>query len=226
MSALEPTRKLYGYWRSSAAYRVRIALNLKGLAYETVPVHLVNNGGEQHAPAYRALNPQELVPTLIDRGQTIRQSLAIIEYLDEAYAEATQLLPREPLARARVRGIALAIACDTHPLNNTRVLGYLERELHVAQDVRERWVRHWVALGLGAIEELCAGDTATGRYCHGDQPTQADVLLIPQLYVARRFALDLAPYPTLRRVEEACLSLEAFEKARPENQPDAPEKQG
>lgn len=218
----QTTRQLFSYWRSSAAYRVRIALNLKGLAYDVLPVHLVNNGGEQHRPEFRAVNPQELVPVLIDDSHAIRQSIAIIEYLDEAYPDGTRLLPAEPLARARVRGLALAVACDVHPLNNTRALQYLERELQVAQTARERWTRHWIALGFAALEELLAPDPATGRFCHGDAPGMADALLIPQLYNARRWSLDLAPYPTLCRIEAECAALHAFERARPENQVDAP----
>lgn len=222
----ETTRKLYSYWRSSAAYRVRIALNLKGLSYAVLPVHLVNNGGEQHRPEYRAVNPQELVPVLIDGAHAIRQSIAIIEYLDEAYPGGARLLPTEPLARARVRGLALAIACDVHPMNNTRALQYLERELRVAEPERARWTRHWIALGFAALEELLAPDPATGRFCHSDAPGMADALLIPQLYNARRWSLDLTPYPTLCRIEAECAALDAFVRARPENQVDAPKSEG
>ncbi len=218
----ETTRKLYSYWRSSAAYRVRIALNLKGLPYVVLPVHLVNNGGEQHRSEFHAVNPQELVPVLVDGAHALRQSIAIIEYLDEAYPGSARLLPSEPLARARVRGLALAIACDVHPMNNTRALQYLERELHVPEVERARWTRHWIALGFAALEELLAPDPATGRFCHGDAPGMADALLVPQLYNARRWSLDLAPYPTLCRIETECAALDAFERARPENQVDAP----
>jgi maleylacetoacetate isomerase len=218
----ESHRKLYSYWRSSAAYRARIALNLKGLAYEIVPVHLVANGGEQHAREYHAINPQELIPTLVDGANTISQSLAIVEYLDEAYADAAPLLPRDPEARARVRSLALAIACDIHPLNNSRVIQYLERELHVAEDARLRWTRHWIALTFAALEERLATDAATGKFCHGDVPGMADTLLIPQIYNARRWSLDLAPYPTLLRIDAACAQHDAFVRAHPDNQPDAP----
>ena len=216
------TRTLYSYWRSSAAYRTRIALNLKGLQYEIASVNLVSDGGQQHAPAYRTVNPQELVPTLVDGERVIRQSIAIIEYLDETYPQATLLLPPEPRSRARVRALALAVACDIHPLGNTRVLKYLETELGVPQVERERWIRHWTALGLAAIEHLVANDVVAGRFCHGDTPTMADVTLIPQIYNARRWGLDLAPYPTLQRIDAACLELDAFQRARPEVQPDAP----
>ena len=215
-------RKLYSYWRSSAAYRVRIALNLKGLPYSTIPVHLVDNGGEQHAPDYHAINPQELVPTLVEGERVFRQSLAIIEYLDEMYPQTAPLLPADARSRARVRSLALAIACDVHPLNNSRVLQYLERNLRIAQDQRDAWVRHWIAAGFAAFEELVANDATTGTFCHGDAPTLADVLLIPQLYNARRWSLELGAYPTLLRIEAACVPLEAFERARPENQADAP----
>ncbi len=215
------SRKLYSYWRSSAAYRARIALNLKGLDYEIVPVHLVANGGEQHTDRYHALNPQELIPSLVDGANTVTQSLAIIEYLDETYADEP-LLPREPASRARVRSLALAIACDVHPLNNSRVMQYLERELRVAEDARLQWTRHWIALTFAALEERLAADPATGKFCHGDAPGMADALLIPQIYNARRWNMDLAPYPTLLRIDAACARLDAFVRAHPDNQPDAP----
>ncbi|MEP6939862.1 MAG: maleylacetoacetate isomerase [Rudaea sp.] len=216
------TLKLYSYWRSSAAYRARIAINLKGLTCQIVPVSLVDEGGQQHSASYHEVNPQELVPTLIDGERVIRQSLAIIEYLDEMYPQGTALLPAEPRSRARVRALALAVACDIHPLNNTRVLKFLEHEMGVAQAGRERWIRHWIALGLAALEELIADDVVAGEFCHGDAPTMADATLIPQLYNARRWGLDLAAYPTLARIESACLALDAFERARPERQADAP----
>ena len=219
------TRKLYSYWRSSAAYRARIALNLKGLAYEIVPVHLVANGGEQHTREYHAINPQELIPTLVDGANTISQSLAIAEYLDEAYPDAP-LLPREPAARARVRSLALAIACDIHPLNNSRVTQYLERELHLTEKARLEWTRHWIALTFAALEERLAADSSTGTFCHGDSPGMADALLIPQLYNARRWDMDLTPYPTLLRIDAACAQIDAFARAHPDNQPDAPKKSG
>ncbi|GAB2492732.1 maleylacetoacetate isomerase [Pseudoxanthomonas sangjuensis] len=216
----EPLR-LYSYWRSSAAWRVRIGLHLKGLAYETVPVHLLRDGGQQHAPDYAARNPQQLVPVLLHGERTLRQSLAILEYLEEIHPEPA-LLPAEARDRAHVRGLAQLVACDIHPLNNLRVLQYLEREWNVPQPARDEWVRHWIAGGLAAMEKLLAGDLATGSFCHGEAPGLADCCLVPQLYNARRFGVDLAPYPTIRRIEAACLGLPAFDATRPENQPDAP----
>jgi maleylacetoacetate isomerase len=213
--------KLYSYWRSSAAYRVRIALNLKGLAYETVPVHLVNNGGEQHAPEFHDLNPQELVPVLVDGQRVIRQSLAIIEYLDESFDSETHLLPKSNRARARARALALLVACDIHPLGNLRVIRFLEHELNMPPLERERWSRHWITEGLGAFEALVADNPCTGIYCEGDAPSIADICLVPQVYNAQRLGIDLAPYPTIERICRNCLALTEFEAARPENQPDA-----
>ncbi len=213
---------LYDYWRSSACYRVRIGLNLKGLSYAQKPVHLVRNGGEQHGAEHHALNPMDAVPVLVHGAEVIRQSLAILEYLDEAgEAGAAKLLPTQPLARARVRSLALLVACDVHPLNNLRVMQYLAREFGATPPSREAWMRHWMAEGFRAFEALLASDPATGLCCHGDEPTLADACLIPQVYNANRFGLDLTPFPTIRRVNEHCLSLPAFEAARPENQPDA-----
>ena len=217
----EPQLTLYDYWRSSACYRVRIALNLKGLAYRPKPVHLIRDGGEQHSATHRALNPQESVPVLVDGTRVIRQSLAIIEYLDEVHVDAARLLPATARDRAHVRSLALLVACDIHPLNNLRVMQYLERECHVEQAARERWTRHWMEQGFRAFEAIIAADSATGAYCHGDAPTLADACLIPQVYNAYRFGVDMAPFPTIRRINEQCLSLPAFDKARPENQPDA-----
>jgi maleylacetoacetate isomerase len=211
---------LYGYFRSSAAFRVRIALNLKGIAAEQIPVHLLRGGGEQHGGDYRALNPQGLVPTLVHDGHAIGQSLAIIEYLDEIKPEPP-LLPRETLGRARVRQIAYAIACDIHPLNNLRVLLYLRDKFAVDEPTRAEWQRHWMAKGFAALETLLAGSPETGAYCHGDAPTLADICLIPQLANARRVELDLSAYPTLTRIETHALSHPAFEAALPKNQPDA-----
>lgn len=212
--------KLYGYFRSSAAYRVRIALGLKGLPHEYVPVHLTRDGGEQHSSAYRAVNPLELVPSLEDHGAVLVQSLAIVEYLEETHPQPP-LLPASAAERARVRGLAQTIACDVHPLNNLRVLQYLERELGAAEEARARWYRHWIAEGLEAFEEMLVRSPHTGRFCHGGGPTLADVCLVPQVYNARRFSCDLSPYPTITRIEAACLTLSAFDRARPENQPDA-----
>ena len=217
--------KLYGYFRSSATYRVRIALNLKGLAPELAYVHLRRHGGEQRRPAYAVLNPQHLVPTLTVADATGRevpltQSLAIIEYLEEAYPESP-LLPADPLGRARVRALAQAVACEIQPLPNLRVLNYLTDTLGASADDKQRWTAHWIETGLAAIETLLAGSRETGRFCHGDAPTLADACLVPQVYNARRFEVDLGPYPTIRRIEAACQALPAFDAARPENQADA-----
>ncbi len=213
--------KLYSFWRSSAAYRARIALNLKGLPYELIPVNIAPNSGEQHTDEFHALNPQHMVPVLIDGERVIRQSLAIVEYLDETYAGA-RLLPVTARERARARSLALMIACDIHPLNNTRVLQYLETEFGTPQVERERWVRHWIETGLLALEDLLTTNPSTGTFCEGDTPSIADICLAPQCYNAQRFAIDLSRYPVLSRVYEACLALPAFDRARPENQPDAP----
>lgn len=211
---------LYTYWRSSAAYRVRIGLELKGLAWEARPVHLVREGGEQHLDAYRALNPQQLVPTLLHDGHTLTQSLAIVEYLEERFPQVA-LLPADAAGRARVRALAQLVACDIHPINNLRVMQYLERDLELPADARTQWTLHWIAEGFQAMEALLANSSATGTFCHGDRPGLADLCLLPQLYNAHRFGLDLGPYPTLRRIEAACQALDAFDRARPENQADA-----
>ena len=210
--------KLYSYFRSSAAYRVRIALNLKGIAYEYLPINL--RQGEQRAAPFRSINVQQLVPALADERGTFTQSLAIIEYLEERYPEPP-LLPGPPEARARVRGIALAIACDIHPLDNLRVLQYLTHTLEVGEEAKNIWYRHWIDLGLAALETQLAGDAATGPFCHGATPTLADVCLVPQLANARRLPLPLDAYPTLLRIEAACAALPAFAAAAPDRQPDA-----
>lgn len=206
--------KLYGYFRSSAAYRVRIAMNLKGLRREDVFVHL--RKGEQRAPEYLKLNPQGLVPTLVDGEAAITQSLAILEYLEEVHPKPA-LLPRDPADRARVRGLALAVACDIHPLNNLKVLQRLQKELGLDEAARNAWYHHWVHDGFRAIEAQLAG---AGRFCIGGQPTMADVCLVPQTYNAERFKVDLAPYPTIRRIVAECRALPAFAQAAPEAQPD------
>lgn len=211
---------LYSYFRSSAAYRVRIALNLKGLAYRTLPVHLLRDGGEQHRPAYRAVNPAGLVPALEDRGHTLTQSLAILEYLEEQYPQ-TPLLPRGSADRARVRAIAQSIACEIHPLNNLRVLQYLSGTLGLGEEQKNAWYRHWVGEGLGAVERLLADDPRTGAFCHGDRPTLADCCLVPQVFNARRFGCELDTMPTILAIVARCQSLEAFQRAAPEHQPDA-----
>ncbi|MCD0246695.1 maleylacetoacetate isomerase [Xanthomonas melonis] len=213
--------ELFSYWRSSAAYRVRIGLGLKALDYIARPVHLVRDGGEQHAPAYAQLNPQELVPTLRYGEVVITQSLAILDYLEEAFADTMALLPGAPAERARVRALAQLIACDVHPLNNLRVMQVLEREFTLDATRRQQWTRLWMERGFAALETQLARDARTGRFCHGDTPGLADCVLIPQLYNAHRFEVDLAPYPTLRRIEQACLQLPAFDVARPEKQADA-----
>ncbi|MEC4337952.1 maleylacetoacetate isomerase [Stenotrophomonas pavanii] len=211
---------LYTYWRSSAAYRVRIGLELKGLAWEARPVHLVRDGGEQHRDAYRALNPQQQVPTLLHEGHVLTQSLAILEYLDERFPQVP-LRPADAAGRARVRALAQLVACDIHPINNLRVMQYLERSLQLPADARTQWTLHWIAEGFAAMEALLANSRDTGAFCHGDRPGLADICLLPQLYNAHRFGLDLAPYPTLRRIEAACQALDAFDRARPEHQLDA-----
>ena len=208
---------LYDYFRSSAAYRLRIALNFKGVAPERRFVHL--RKGEQRAPGYLELNPQGFVPMLVlDDGRRLTQSLAIIEYLDETHPEPP-LLPRDSVDRAYVRGIALAIACDIHPLNNTRVLKYLQGPLAQEEPARDEWYRHWIGEGFAAIETMLA--VRAGRHCLGDTPTLADVCLVPQVANARRLATDLAPYPLIRAIDEACRALPAFAAAAPDRHPDA-----
>ncbi len=206
---------LHDYWRSSASYRVRIALEWKRVPYTRVPVHLLRDGGQQLGPAYRKLNPQGLVPTLVDGGTVIPQSLAILEYLEETHPEPP-LLPRDAAGRARVRSLALAIACETHPLQNTRVVKYLEEKLGADEPTRLAWYRHWVETGLAAVEARLAREPATGRFSHGDSPTLADCCLVPQLYNAVRYGCDLSGMQTLLRVRDACLALEAFQRAMPE----------
>jgi maleylacetoacetate isomerase len=212
--------KLYDYFRSSAAYRVRIALNLKGVKPdERTFVHLRMGG--QRAQDYLALNPQGLVPAIaLDDGTVLTQSLAIIQYLEETYPEPP-LLPPDPVARARVRAIALAIACEIHPLNNLRVLNYLIGTLGVSREQKDGWYRYWIDVGFEALERTLAQDGATGRFCHGEQATLADICLVPQMANARRFEIDLSPYPTLIRIEAACNALPAFADAAPARQPDA-----
>lgn len=212
--------KLYTYFRSSAAYRVRIALLLKGIDAEMLPIHLVKNGGMQLQADYRAINPEGLVPTLADEGQNLSQSLSIIEYLDETHPTPA-LLPNNALDRAWVRSLALAIACDIHPLNNLRVLRYLTGELKVSEDDKNTWYKHWCVEGLQSIEKILANDTRVGQFCYGDTPSLADCCLIPQLYNAQRFKVDLTNMPTLQRIQANCLALPAFALAAPEQQADA-----
>ncbi len=212
--------KLYDYFRSSAAYRVRIALNMKGLApAERTFVHL--RMGSQRAQDYLALNPQGLVPALeLDGGRVLTQSLAIVEYLDETHPQPP-LLPGDAAGRARVRSIALCIACEIHPLNNLRVLNYLTGTLGATDAQRSGWYKYWIDVGFEALERQLARDDDTGTFCHGETPTLADICLVPQLANARRFKVDVTPYPTLTRIEAACNALPAFAQAAPSRQPDA-----
>jgi maleylacetoacetate isomerase/maleylpyruvate isomerase len=212
--------KLYSYFRSSASFRVRIALALKGIDYDYAPVHLLQGGGQQFEPEFKAMNPAALVPVLDDDGTVLTQSLAIIEYIEET-RPLPPLLPGDAAGRARVRAIALAIACEIHPLNNLRVLGYLNKTLGVAEEQRNAWYRHWVETGLATVEAMLAGDTRTGTCCHGDTPTMADVLLVPQIFNAQRFNCRLDHVPTVMRIHEHCLTLPAFAKSVPALQPDA-----
>lgn len=210
-------RQIYSYFRSSASCRVRIALNLKKLDYDTVPVHLLR--GEQRGDAYLAMNPAGLVPSLDDDGNVLTQSLAIIEYLDERYPEPP-LLPGSAVDRARIRAIAQTIACEIHPLNNLSVLNYLRDQLGADGKVRSAWYRHWVEKGLASVESRLA-DPRTGMFCHGDTPTLADCCLVPQVFNAQRFACGLDHVPTVMRIFEQCMALEAFQRAAPAAQPDA-----
>lgn len=213
--------KLYGYWRSSAAYRVRIALNLKGVPYEQVPIHLLDGGGQQHGAAYRALNPQRLLPLLVDEengGVRIAQSLAILEYLEEIFP-VPALLPGDPAERAQVRALALHIACDIHPLGNLRVLQYLSGELGVADEAKQVWIRHWISTGLAAVEQGLV--MVDGRLSLNERPGYLEACLIPQLYNARRFGCDLSSFPRILAMASHCEALPAFIAAAPENQSDA-----
>jgi len=210
--------KLYGYFRSSAAFRVRIALNLKKLDYENAFIHL--RRGDQSGPEFLGVNPQGLVPALETGDQLLTQSMAIIEYLDETHPEPP-LLPRDAAGRARTRALAAIVACDIHPLNNLRVLRYLHRPLGHDQKATEDWYNHWIASGFNAFEQLLADDPRTGVFCHGDTPGLADIALVPQVYNAHRYSLDLDPYPTIMRIYQACRALDAFAAADPDRQPDS-----
>lgn len=211
--------KLYTYYRSSASYRVRIALNLKRLTAESASIHLNRDGGEQYSAAFHAVNPAHLVPVLEDGGLLLTQSLAIMEFLDDTHP-AHALLPQDPAGKARVRALAQAIACDIHPINNLRVLKYLEGTLGVTAAQKTEWVRHWIGLGLQSLEEQLVRDSATGLFCHGDSPTMADCCLVPQLYNARRFGCDLSPFPVLQAIARRCEDMPEFASASPERQPD------
>jgi maleylacetoacetate isomerase len=221
--------RLYTYWRSSAAYRVRIALALKGLEYESVPKHLLRDGGEQRKADYLAVNPQGLIPALADDGFIVPQSLAICEYLEEIHPEP-RLLPGSARDRATVRGMAMVVACDTHPLNNLPIMAYLRREFGADDAAVNRWVAHWIERGFAALERwvgsLPGAPAEAGRqlHCFGDAPTLADVCLVPQMYNARRFSVDVTPYPRLLAICAHLEPLPAFTAARPENQPDAEQK--
>lgn len=209
--------KLYTFFRSSAAFRVRIALGLKGLDYAPQFVHLAK--GEHRRPEYTRLNPQGLVPALVeDDGTFLTQSLALMEYLEETHPQPP-LLPREPKARARVRSLSLLIACEIHPLNNLRALTYLRKTLALGEDQVNAWYRHWIADGMTKLEAELAGP-GTGRFCHGDAPSMADCCLVPQIFNAKRYNCELAPYPEAMRVFDECMKLEAFDRAQPSKQPD------
>jgi maleylacetoacetate isomerase len=211
---------LYGYFRSSAAFRARIALNLKGIIPELRFVHLLRDGGQQHTAEFRALNPQELIPALVHDGHTITQSLAIIEYLDEIVPRPP-LLPADAPGRARARSIAYAVACDIHPVNNLRVNQYLKKTFNADADAQTAWQRHWISTGFAALETTLARDRETGAWCHGDAPTIADICLIPQVANARRVRLEIEAWPTIARIEAHALTHPAFNAALPANQPDA-----
>ena len=212
--------KVYNYFRSSASYRVRIALNFKGLPYEYVPVHLLKDGGQQLAPSFRTLNPDSLIPVLDDQGQVLTQSLAIIEYLEETHPQPP-LLPRDAGERAYVRSIALAIACDLHPLNNLRVLRYLVKTLGLSEEQKNTWYRHWVEQGLASLEARLVAEARSGHYALGNAVTMADVVIVPQIFNAQRMDCDLRSVPTVMRIFDHCMQLPAFIDAQPSAQPDA-----
>ncbi|WP_370529858.1 maleylacetoacetate isomerase [Salinispirillum sp. LH 10-3-1] len=210
--------KLYGYWRSSAAYRVRIALNLKGIAYEQESVHLVKDGGQQHAAAYREMNPTELVPTLVDGDLVLNQSVAILEYLEDRIPNPP-LYPADAGSRAQVKALVLDIACDIHPLNNLRVLQHLSGHLGHSEQERDEWYRHWLKVGFTGLEAKLK--RTAGSYCFGDTLTMADVMLVPQVYNAYRYQLPMAEFPTIDAIATRCNELPTFQEAAPEQQPDA-----
>jgi maleylpyruvate isomerase len=212
--------KLYTYFRSSAAYRVRIALNLKGLQYEAIPVHLLRGGGEQLQEQYRSINPSGLVPAFQDDYITLTQSMAILEYLDDEYPQVP-IMPEDAAGRARVRELAQIIACDIHPVNNLRVLRYLVHELGLSEEKKTEWYRHWMVSGLEVLEKHLARDPSAGPLCHGHTPTIADCCLVPQVFNAQRHGIDVEAYPHIARINAQCVALPAFVAAHPANQPDA-----
>jgi maleylpyruvate isomerase len=212
--------KLYTYFRSSAAYRVRIALNLKGLDYEAIPVHLLRGGGEQLQEQYRSINPSGLVPAFQDEYITLTQSMAILEYLEDAHPQVP-IMPKDAAERARVRELAQIIACDIHPVNNLRVLRYLVHELGVSEEQKAEWYRHWLVSGLEVLEKHLARDPSAGPLCHGHTPTIADCCLVPQVFNAQRHGIDVSIYPNIARINAQCIEIPAFVAAHPANQPDA-----
>jgi len=207
--------KLYSYWRSTAAYRVRIALNLKQLSYQILDVDLVKQGGQQHSAEYQQLNPNQLVPTLIDDDKIITQSASILEYLEETYPDVS-LLPEDNFLRSQIRSMAQTVACDIHPLNNLRVLQYLKNQLSLEQPQVDLWYKHWVRTGFSAIEKTL--QTTSGRYCFSDQLSLADVFLVPQVYNANRFQIDTQDFPLIEQINQNCLKLDGFQQASPEQQ--------
>ena len=212
--------KLYTFFRSSASYRVRIALNFKGLSSEQAPVHLRRGGGEQLMQAYKTINPQALVPALEDNGRILTQSLAIIEYLEETHP-TPPLLPKDPADKALVRSMAMVVACEIHPIQNLRVLQYVKATYNQSDEQVNKWAQHWIDLGLSALQEMIAAQPKRGRFCFGDSATLADICLIPQLGNARRYGCDLSKYPMILEIEKNCNALPAFADAAPEKQPDA-----
>jgi maleylacetoacetate isomerase len=212
--------RLYSFWRSSAAFRVRIALNLKQLAYEIEPVHLIKDGGQHHTAEYSELNPQEFVPVLMHGNRVLRQSMAIMEYLDDTWPE-NPLLPLAARDAQRARAIAQMIACDIHPLNNLRVMKYLESQFSANQAQKDEWMKHWISTGFESLEKVLANNPSTGGFCEGDTPTIADCCLVPQVFNAERFKVDMKSYPTIRRINQACCEMEEFKHAHPSAQPDA-----
>ena len=212
--------KLYTFFRSSASYRVRIALHLKNIPYNQAPIHLRRGGGEQLSTAYKAINPQGLVPALEDNGKILTQSLAIIEYLEEKYPKPP-IFPADPADKALVRSMAMVIACEVHPIQNLRVLNYVKATYNQTDAQVNQWAQHWIDLGLAALEQMILAQPKRGKFCFGDAPTLADICLVPQLGNARRYGCDLAKHPTIVEIEKNCMALPAFDDAAPEKQPDA-----